>query len=388
MTSIYILPLIVVTLFFSPLSKSDEFLTNGYAIINNYDIDEARKIAFSNALANANHQSGITLFNADSIDTSYFDVKKLSVKSLLNTNKISIIKESIIDNHLKLDLVVSYNKPAKNDCQHSNLHSKILIPKTKLSDRKSLRYGNLNGFAESLSQQIEKTINHFSRKSKANSKSQLAIAEDAYNNASFNLKYLPTYIGEHQYILVPKITDMSLIAEPKYLLDFVINSPIRNFNINLALYHGSSGELIWQDDYQSQHKWNFDINETVNPSSDRFWKSDYGMGAKHLLLDAIQGIDKALDCRPVLGKVIAKNDKHIIINLGRSHGVKINHEFNLVLKQNIANQFDLNLPYADLISAKIRITQTTEHSSIAELTPDIANLNLQIGDIAFATETQ
>lgn len=100
------------------------------------------------------------------------------------------------------------------------------------------------------------------------------------------------------------------------------------------------------------------------------------------MVQASEDIDKILNCRPLLGQIVAKQHDRIIINLGRRHGIKVGDEFQLVLQQNMPDRLDKMRAIAGQSRASISIDQVTEESATALLQGQNASLNIQINDLA------
>lgn len=380
--------LLIYILFFInyiPFGYTQTIIINGYSFINNNNQNKARENALLNAISNINKQTGQDLITNDIFKNKHININNMSLESLMNINNIQLQQQKAIDDFFKVTLQVSYNSVNNNHCWHPNLRSSILIPRAHIKDRSQLRLGQLQLFEQNISQKLGDTINFISRKMHSKTYADLNIKLDngELENALHHIKASSSKFKNIHYLLVPKIIDISSSANDTSIFDSLLGITARNFHLQLSLFHGISGELIWQNHYQDNFDWSYSKDKTVAVNSNDFWQSTYGVGIKEMIAKMITDLDEYLDCRPVLGQIIAINDK-LTINLGRTHGVKKNDVFNIVLQQNIVDSADNIRPIINTTDARLTINQVSQFSSFGKLLSDNPSLNIQIHDIVIA----
>lgn len=380
--------LLIYILFFInyiPFGYTQTIIINGYSFINNNNQNKAKENALLNAISNINKQTGQDIITNDIFKNKHININNMSLESLMNINNIQLQQQKAIDDFFKVTLQVSYNSVNNNHCWHPNLRSSILIPRAHIKDRSQLRLGQLQLFEQNISQKLGDTINFISRKMHSKTYADLNIKLDngELENALHHIKTSSSKFKNIHYLLVPKIIDISSSANDTSIFDSLLGITARNFHLQLSLFHGISGELIWQNHYQDNFDWSYSKDKTVAVNSNDFWQSTYGVGIKEMIAEMITDLDEYLDCRPVLGQIIAINDK-LTINLGRTHGVKKNDVFNIVLQQNIVDSADNIRPIINTTDARLTIDQVSQFSSFGKLLSDNPSLNIQIHDIVIA----
>ncbi|MEZ9141877.1 FlgT C-terminal domain-containing protein [Shewanella sp. 10N.286.52.E4] len=100
-----------------------------------------------------------------------------------------------------------------------------------------------------------------------------------------------------------------------------------------------------------------------------------------LFQQSTQDIDNLLNCRPLLGQIVAKQGNRIIINLGRKNNVKMGDNFQIVLQQNIPDRVNLMRAVATKNRATVTIEQVSEESATAVLEGIGSTGNIQVQDI-------
>jgi hypothetical protein len=165
-------------------------------------------------------------------------------------------------------------------------------------------------------------------------------------------------------------------------MGFVEDDPLRQFIVKLTLYHGISGEVVWSESFATSAPWEFEKQETVSPANQRFWRSSYGQAISDILQQSVMSLDKQLNCRPLLGQIVARQGDRIIINLGRKNGVKMGDKFQIVLQKNIPDRFNSMRAIATKSRANVVIEQVTEDSATAIIDGIDSADNIQLNDIA------
>ena len=281
---------------------------------------------------------------------------------------------------LRLDL----NDDPTQQCPNGQLKAAILIPQAQIKDRTQLRYGQLSGFEEVISEKLGSVIEDYSSTgfSHTHAKELLDIKQDLVDIRGYRLPSWLSEITDSQYILQPQIMDISMEPVQATFLGFWDEAPLRQFQFKLSLYHGISGEEVWSKSYSTSAPWEFEEQAIIAPNTDRFWRSSYGKNITKLMQQATHDLDSTLNCRPLLGQVVSRQADRIILNLGRKHGIRVGDKFQVVLQQNLPDRLNEMRAVATKSRATVKIEQVSEESSTAVLLDQNAAYNVQINDIA------
>ncbi|QSX39712.1 flagellar assembly protein FlgT [Shewanella cyperi] len=351
----------------------------GEAIIVDGDVAKAREQAVAQAISYAGLASGAS-FNAEQqVVNGRLTQNTLTLAQMLMTNRIELISEEIRHNKLTVKLQLELLDDVEPNCAKGQLKAAIFLPQAQIRDRAQLRHGQLTQLPAAISRRLGAQLERTS------STGFIHLAADKVLAMGSGGNRLPSWLADSsdsQYVLLPELMDVATEPAESSMLGLWHSDPLRQFRLRLTLYHGISGEVIWQNELDTSAPWEFELQASVDPDSDRFWRSAYGRGIDKLLADAGRAMDEALMCRPVLGQVVAREGETLIINLGRRHGLKNGDELQLVLTHNIGDRLSRMRTLANNSHTNIKIEQVTEDSAIAVLKGQQATLNIQLNDIA------
>ncbi|MCF1426543.1 MAG: flagellar assembly protein FlgT [Shewanella sp.] len=355
----------------------------GSAQIMDGDIHKAREEAIAQAISYASLQTGISVSSQQQVTDGRLTMDQFTLTSSLNNPNIQIISESIRDDLLSINLKIATRDDSTSQCMENSIKAAILLPQSLLSQRQQLSYGQLLGFESALSAQLGQIIDKQSRAAftHLHADDKLDLNQALADTTGYSL---PTWLTEHtdsQYLLLPTVKDLSVLPAQSSLLGLWQHTPLRNFSINLALYHGISGEKIWSQNYHTQAEWSFPLQASVPPAQSQFWDSEYGQKVSNTLSNAVRDIDNTLFCRPVLGQVVARDNTRIILNLGRKHGVHPGDKFKLVQQQQITDRYARPKALAHENAISVTIDQVTEMSATAPLSAAPGAQAIQLNDL-------
>lgn len=369
----------------SPSVYAELVEVTGKATIVNGNIDKAREDAINQALNYASLKAGVNFSSQQQITQGTLTQDTFMMQRMGAANNIELVSEIISDNRIEVVLSLNIDDTSEAaQCAEQSLKAAIMVPQVEIADRAQLRTGQLNGFSQALTQQLGAQINKQSQYSFARIHADERI--DKTNElVNFNGYRIPSWLGEitdSQYILQSEVTDMSTEPFTSSLFGLIDHTPLRQFSYKLTLYHGISGEVVWADEFATNAPWEFERQDAVMPNSQRFWGSSYGQAITLQLQQGIMQLDNQLNCRPLLGQIIARQGDRIIINLGRKNGVKMGDKFQIVLQKNIPDRLNSMRAIATQSRAKVMIEQVSEDIATAVLENIDSSENIQVYDIA------
>lgn len=366
-----------------PTAEAKWISVTGQAEIINNDVAQAREDAIHQAVSYATLKSGAQFTSQQTVNNGQLIDESFTLARELQSQQVELISEQIDNNVLTVNIRLDLIEPIEPTCRLGDLKAAILVPQALIKDRTQLRYGNLGLFEQNLSERLAETLTQQSNTGfpLVHANERLDIAQELVNVRGYRL---PNWLGEitdSQYILLPEIIDIS--TEPfTSTLGLWDNDPLRTFQIRVSLFHAISGEKIWSQQYSETAEWEFKRQQTVNSNSELFWQSEYGEAIDRVLTQVSHDIDDNLNCRPLLGQIVSRQGKRIIINLGRDHGLRVGDKLQLVLQQNMPDRLDNMRAVASKSRASITIDQVSQQSATAELKGIAASLNVQLSDLA------
>ncbi|ABI71006.1 flagellar assembly protein FlgT [Shewanella frigidimarina] len=369
----------------TPSVLAEQIEVTGKAKIVNGDIDKAREDAISQALNYASLKAGVNFSSEQQVNQGRLTQDTFQIQRMGSANNVELMSEMISQHTITVVLQLELSEQEPNaQCKSQSLKAAIMLPQAYLQEREQLRYGQLAHFEERITEQLGKAINAQSRYSFARLHADEKI-DNTNQLVNFKGYRIPSWLGEitdSQYLLQPEIIDISTEPAQSSYMGFVEDDPLRQFIFKLTLYHGISGEVVWSESFATSAPWEFERQEIVSPANQRFWRSSYGQAISDILQQSVMSLDKQLNCRPLLGQIVARQGDRIIINLGRKNGVKMGDKFQIVLQKNIPDRFNSMRAIATKSRANVVIEQVTENSSTAIFDGIDSADNIQVNDIA------
>jgi hypothetical protein len=152
--------------------------------------------------------------------------------------------------------------------------------------------------------------------------------------------------------------------------------------MNLYVYNGNNGEMVYQKKYQGIAPWEFNKRKNVDVNSQVFWRSAYGEMVDQTLASLVKDIDENIMCEPTRAKIVQVEGNKITLNLGSRNGVKVGDEFSLLHKSNFISDSGMTYAGFNVSDHQVRIIKVSRESAIA-VTPDERLLgNIQRNDLA------
>ncbi|MCS6209284.1 flagellar assembly protein FlgT [Shewanella baltica] len=377
--------LIILSLALLSLPTRAEWMeASGEATIINGNTAQAREEAINQAVSYATLSTGIQISSEQQTSNGNLTQNNFAINRNAQAISIQLVSERIQGNKIYVSLRLDLNDDPTQQCPNGQLKAAILIPQAQIKDRTQLRYGQLSGFEEVISEKLGSVIEDYSSTgfSHTHAKELLDIKQDLVDIRGYRLPSWLSEITDSQYILQPQIMDISMEPVQATFLGFWDEAPLRQFQFKLSLYHGISGEEVWSKSYSTSAPWEFEEQAIIAPNTDRFWRSSYGKNITKLMQQATHDLDSTLNCRPLLGQVVSRQADRIILNLGRKHGISVGDKFQVVLQQNLPDRLNEMRAVATKSRATVKIEQVSEESSTAVLVDQNAAYNVQINDIA------
>ncbi|OUS52033.1 flagellar biosynthesis protein FlgT [Shewanella sp. SACH] len=365
-------------------SRAEWMEASGEATIINGNTAQAREEAINQAVSYATLSTGIQISSEQQTSNGNLTQNNFAINRNAQAISIQLVSERIQGNKIYVSLRLDLNDDPTQQCPNGQLKAAILIPQAQIKDRTQLRYGQLSGFEEVISEKLGSVIEDYSSTgfSHTHAKELLDIKQDLVDIRGYRLPSWLSEITDSQYILQPQIMDISMEPVQATFLGFWDEAPLRQFQFKLSLYHGISGEEVWSKSYSTSAPWEFEEQAIIAPNTDRFWRSSYGKNITKLMQQATHDLDSTLNCRPLLGQVVSRQADRIILNLGRKHGIRVGDKFQVVLQQNLPDRLNEMRAVATKSRATVKIEQVSEESSTAVLLDQNAAYNVQINDIA------
>ncbi len=214
---------------------------SGEAMIINGNIAQAREEAINQAVSYATLNTGIRISSEQQTTNGNLTQSSFAINRNAQAISIQLVNERIQGQRIYVSLRLDLNEDPTQQCPNGQLKAAILIPQAQIKDRTQLRYGQLSGFEEIISEKLSHNIDSYSSTSFSHlhAKERLDITQDLVDIRGYRL---PNWLSE--------ITDSNIFFSHKLLIfrQIQLNQPSSasgmkphkdNFNSNLISTTGS-----------------------------------------------------------------------------------------------------------------------------------------------------
>jgi hypothetical protein len=359
----------------------------GEAVIVDNNVDIARELAVRNALKQALLYAGASVsslqtFNGGKILTDSFQVRMDGeIRDIrLKSEKI---KKGIITVNVVTDIVADRNK-----CLSAGYQKSMSLLRFNIAHREHASYGAIYGINESFSRLLYQSL----RKN-----SQTFDAREFINqNIGFSGNSLPlrgnltseevkqmSKSADSQYIIMGSITDLSTLKPTvnglaKLLADEL---PERNFRLNVQVFDGFNGSLLFDKSYSKVTKWEFGKHRIVDTDTLKFWRSQFGESLQLIIDDVLFDLDASLQCKLVEARVIAVDGNEVDINIGRNNGLKLGDKFVIKHTGSYIDQFGISRKKEVNSSSEVEVTNLYDQQARLITVTRQPTANVQIDDL-------
>lgn len=379
--------IMLITIICSFSVHSQWFEAQGQAVIRNSDKQAARSQATQNALKKALLVAGASVSSIQQVVNGLLTQNELNIRASGSVNSLELVDEiyqgDLVSVTIRADIISQQTK-----CFSADYRKGLLLTKSNLVHREQANIGNLYELNKklviNLSEQLKESSRFTDVKLALKHKTKFSLYNQAINNSALkSLSISLANITDTQYVMYSEIEDLSFDTDVQNSWQFWQEDVFdRNFSLNLYVYDGANGELIFEKRYQDSAPWNFSKRAKVDINSEDFWQSEYGEMVSEILARMVMDIDDNIMCQPTHGKILNVVGNKILINLGARQGVKIGDEFSLLHLNNfVSTKGEIYAGY-NVSDYKVKVTQVSQQSANAITINNTLLGNIQIDDLA------
>jgi hypothetical protein len=157
-----------------------------------------------------------------------------------------------------------------------------------------------------------------------------------------------------------------------------INTPLdkrdRIFAFHLQLRDGFTGQILFDNHYQTLGKWKAVRPAEIGFGSPRFWKSDYGRQIQQLVTKASDELAATIHCQPYIARVETRQgQQQVIIRSGANNGLRAGDAlelYQLVVQQTTGEYHFFDTRLVRLNTAML-LTEVYPSHSVAQVSDEI-----------------
>ena len=389
--------LIVALVFLLPsitLAKSVDAV--GEAVIYNNDIADARYRATQQAIKQAVLESGSRVNIKDALNNGELE-SNLEIRSSGYVQKARILSEEQNGDFLRIVARVDVTPDSQCSSGPTSYYKKTVgVTGFELQDPLQARLGGLSNISRELPKDLADEINKQGYL-RALTATNIAIYPDLinapsstnYDGSLTNVTRISEQLGV-QYIVSGVIRDIGEVylrfpndKESKDLLDEGIDKE-RNFVVDIYIYDGFSGALLFEQRYNEVGNWDISDHARVGFGSAKFWSVHYGKVVQQALKESALDTSDQLRCQPFIANIFRTEGNRIHISAGSLSGIKQGDKFNVYRRYEVFNQLQSAQTQLNNANISVTIKQVQPNFSVGELVVDSRILNVQQQDVVIA----
>jgi flagellar assembly FlgT-like protein len=365
---------------------SQWFEAQGQAVIRNNDKQGAKSLATQNALKKALLIAGASVSSIQQVVNGLLTENELNIRASGTVQSVEIVDVLYHDNVVNVTIRADVFSQQKQ-CFSADYRKGFLLTRANIINREQASVGNLYDIEKKLIANLGENLKANSRFTDVRLMLRNKTHFSRYNRSLRNseikkLSMSLANLSDSQYVLYSEIDDISFDNKVRNGWQFWQTDIFeRNFALNIYVYNGTNGELVFEKNYHDSTIWPFNKRANVDVNGETFWQSQYGEMISKVLTDAATDIDNNIMCQPTRGKILNVAGNQILINLGARQGVKIGDEFSLLHVNNFVNHLGETFAGFNVSPYKVKVIQVSQQTAKAVTIDDSLLGNIQIEDL-------
>lgn len=368
----------------------------GEAVIYNNDIADARYRATQQAIKQAVLESGSRVNIKDELYNGELE-SNLEIRSSGYVQKARILSEEQNGDFLTVVARVDVTPDSQCSTGPTSYYKKtVAVTGFELQAPEQARLGELSNISRELPKDLADEINKQGYL-RALTATNIAIYPDLlnapsstnYDGSLTNVTRISEQLGV-QYIISGVIRDIGelYLRQPddkntKDLLDENIDKE-RNFVVDIYIYDGFSGALLFEHRYNEIGNWDVSDHQRIGFGSAKFWTVHYGKVVQQALKESALDTSEQLRCQPFIANIFRTEGNRIHISAGSLAGIKQGDKFNVYRRYEVFNQLQSAQTQLNNANISVTIKQVQPNFSVGELVVDSHILNVQQQDVVIA----
>ena len=368
----------------------------GEAVIYNNDIADARYRATQQAIKQAVLESGSRVNIKDELYNGELE-SNLEIRSSGYVQKARILSEEQNGDFLRVVARVDVTPDSQCSTGPTSYYKKTVgVTGFELQTPQQARLGELSNISRELPKNLADEINKQGYL-RALTATNIAIYPDLinapsstnYDGSLTNVTRISEQLGV-QYIISGVIRDIGELylrhpddKNTKDLIDENIDKE-RNFVVDIYIYDGFSGALLFEHRYNEVGNWDVSDHEKIGFGSAKFWSVHYGKVVQQALKESALDTSEQLRCQPFIANIFRTEGNRIHISAGSLAGIKQGDKFNVYRRYEVFNQLQSTQTQLNNANISVTIKQVQPNFSVGELVVDSHILNVQQQDVVIA----
>lgn len=305
--------------------------------IQDAPLDEVRRMAIKNAIADASFTSGSLITAQDVVIDGLLVSSKAEVHTTGRIQRVEILQETLEDN--QLTVVIRANITPLFECESDQYARSVVVSQLVLLNPRQAAHGDIYDLGAQISQRFAQQL------LRQPGSLDVLLYNKAFMQQTRPVTLIPRQLNEKaallarelgkQFVIFGYIRDISLFEQVNTSKARNHTALRRNFTLDIYVIDAFRQSVLLQESYHSEADWSFSQANAIDTSNSLFWRSDFGRVALNTVNSAVSDISHAIACEKTVTQIIDHVPEGIIIGMGEREGVQVGDEFALVKYQTL-----------------------------------------------------
>ena len=367
------------------------YKTIGSAAIINNDEEYARQQAIQDALRQAMLKAGASVSSIQKLSNGALTRDDFQIRANSEVRQYQLLDEEIRDARIFVR-VRSYIVADRSGCSGGLYAKDISLIRFNWQHKDDARYGQIyqldRAVTRTLFDRLGQQRQVFVTRSWLDNNLGVEPGKIQQGDSDFAQQIQALAVQtDSQYLIFGSIVDASLQQPDQGIADNIFpgawfKTPLRRFTLQLYLYDGLTGQLLEQPFYQTQANWTFDKEAVVDPISQDFWQSSYGMEITSTLNRITEELKGRLQCERPTARIIRIDGLDYHINLGKTNGLKVGDRFRILHKADFTDVNGQEHALRNAAAGTMEVTKVYPENAVLRPLSQYAAGNIQVSDLA------
>lgn len=367
------------------------YKTIGSAAIINNDEEYARQQAIQDALRQAMLKAGASVSSIQKLSNGALTRDDFQIRANSEVRQYQLLDEEIRDARIFVR-VRSYIVADRSGCSGGLYAKDISLIRFNWQHKDDARYGQIyqldRAVTRALFDRLGQQRQVFVTRSWLDNNLGVEPGKIQQGDSDFAQQIQTLAVQtDSQYLIFGSIVDASLQQPDQGIADNIFpgawfKTPLRRFTLQLYLYDGLTGQLLEQPFYQTQANWTFDKEAVVDPISQDFWQSSYGMEITSTLNRITEELKGRLQCERPTARIIRIDGLDYHINLGKTNGLKVGDRFRILHKADFTDVNGQEHALRNAAAGTMEVTKVYPENAVLRPLSQYAAGNIQVSDLA------
>ena len=367
------------------------YKTIGSAAIINNDEEYARQQAIQDALRQAMLKAGASVSSIQKLSNGALTRDDFQIRANSEVRQYQLLDEEIRDARIFVR-VRSYIVADRSGCSGGLYAKDISLIRFNWQHKDDARYGQIyqldRAVTRTLFDRLGQQRQVFVTRSWLDNNLGVEPGKIQQGDSDFARQIQALAVQtDSQYLIFGSIVDASLQQPDQGIADNIFpgtwfKTPLRRFTLQLYLYDGLTGQLLEQPFYQTQANWTFDKEAVVDPISQDFWQSSYGMEITSTLNRITEELKGRLQCERPTARIIRVDGLDYHINLGKTNGLKVGDRFRILHKADFTDANGQAHPLRNAAAGMMEVSKVYPENAVLRPLSQYAAGNIQVNDLA------